>query len=191
MQFSVDIFLQNKSSDFCSSVIPRYPSVSMRIKYSEPSNTTKFHSKHLNSVTAFVGQMELEQLLSRQNIVCGRKEWVNLLVWVSLQDRTSLVISLTINVNRIKYPVNCFLLIKRKNNTLPPQKNKRQTNKRSFFCQLSANMQYLGFGIKAQVGKTASECPTYILVLPDEFETNSMKEGMSGRVTLTFLSPTI
>lgn len=56
MQLSVDIFLQNKSSDFCSLLTLRHPSVSMRIKYSDSSNTSKFCSKYLNSVTAFVRQ---------------------------------------------------------------------------------------------------------------------------------------
>lgn len=59
MQFSVVIVLQNKPSDFCSLLTLRYPSVSMRIKYSDPSSTSKFCSKYLNSVTAFVGQVPL------------------------------------------------------------------------------------------------------------------------------------
>lgn len=72
MQFSVDIFLQNKPSDFCSLLTLIYVSVSMRIKYSDPSNTSKFHSKYLNSVAAFAGQVPLIGIVT---IAVKEKYW--------------------------------------------------------------------------------------------------------------------
>lgn len=58
-----------------------------------------------------------------------------------------------------------------------------------------ADLQALGFDIKAKwikLDKTVSESLSCILVLPSGFEsTNSIKQGMRGAVTLTFVSPTL
>lgn len=77
----------------------------MGIKYSDPFSKSKFHSKYLNSETTFVGQIPLngtgtiaikDKSLKKRKKNKKRKSAVNLIVWVSLQDRMRLVISLQI-----------------------------------------------------------------------------------------------
>lgn len=78
----------------------------MRIKHSDLSNTSKFLSKYLNSVAAFLGQVPLNgtgTIAIKEKYQKKKKKWVNLLVWISLQDRARLIISLPIDANRIKY----------------------------------------------------------------------------------------